>query len=96
MGNTPCIGGNKPDQDNAKVNNAKFGGAHWVKNPLYGPTAQVDDAKEDIAKAAADAKADDAKVDKPQIDDKCDYVPGKLVAGPTVSHGLNNSGLFSK
>ena len=35
---------------------------------------------------------DSDKVDEPKIENKCDYVPGKLVAGPNVSHGLNNTG----
>ena len=35
-------------------------------------------------------KLDDS--DPPKSENKCDYIPGKLVAGPNVSHGLNNSG----
>ena len=35
---------------------------------------------------------DNDKMEKAKIENKCDYVPGKLVAGPSVTHGLNNSG----
>ena len=35
---------------------------------------------------------DNDKMEKAKIVNKCDYVPGKLVAGPSVTHGLNNSG----
>ena len=53
---------------------------------------KVDDTKVDDSKVD-DAKVDDAEVNKPITpDNKCDYVPGKLVSGPNVSHGLNNSG----
>ena len=66
-------------------------------NLIEGKEPDQDDAKDDDPKVD-DAKVDDAKVDdteedKPKTpDNKCDYVPGKLVAGPNVSHGLNNSG----
>ena len=36
------------------------------------------------------------KTEKPQTENKCDYVQGKLVAGPNVCLGLNNSGLIFK
>ena len=32
--------------------------------------------------------------EKSQTENKCDYVQGKLVAGPNVCLGLNNSGLI--
>ena len=74
------IEGKEPDQDDTKVDDTK------VDDP------KVDDPKVDDAKVD-DAKVDDTEEDKPKTpDNKCDYVPGKLVAGPNVSHGLNNSG----
>ena len=40
--------------------------------------------------ASEEDKNDGSEI--PETENKCDYVQGKLVAGPNVSHGLNNSG----
>ena len=89
------IEGKEPDQDDAKDDDTKVDDTKEDDTKIDDPRVddpKVDDSKVDDAKVD-DAKVDDTEEDKPKTpDNKCDYVPGKLVAGPNVSHGLNNSG----
>jgi len=70
-----------------------FSNNHLIQSPeikaLISQVAQINRQAANLIEGNA---PDEDKVDKSKIENKCDYVPGKLVAGPSVSHGLNNSG----
>ena len=56
--------------------------------------SQVAELNRQAANLIQGDNAPEENSDKPQTENKCDYVRGKLVAGPNVCLGLNNSGLI--
>ena len=56
--------------------------------------SQVEELNRQAANLIQGDKAPEENSDKSQTENKCDYARGKLVAGPNVCLGLNNSGLI--
>ena len=87
--------GNENDASEENQNNAR------EENQNDAPEENQNDAPERNQNVAPDGNQNDAtEVNKkdesetPKTENKCDYVQGKLVAGPNVCLGLNNSGLI--